>query len=269
MLASMLGHPVAAFAEVAALCGSGIDALVVSSPQEAHIEALEAAAEARVSCLCEKPISGFDQVSRAVAALLECAQNGALVAENVQWPENLPVLGLLHGNWQVGGVRRVEMGLSPICAEPREMLEDSLPHLLSLAWSVAGLQHGDSLVIERVALDEAMRGRVALDVRFHAPACVVEARLQLAQHVEQPRPAWFSVDGRRADRQIKAGYAISFVGGGREVQVEDPLHRLVAGFVRNCRVPASGMRDVQRASMAHAVASRLSLWHRILVESFG
>ena len=265
----MLGHPVAAFAEVAALCDSGIDALVISSPQEAHVEALEAAAEASVSCLCEKPISGFEQVSRAVAALLEFAQSGALVAENVQWPENLPVLDALYGRWQAGGVRRVEMGLSPICGEPREMLEDSLPHLMSLAWAVAGLQHGDSLGIERAALAEALPGRVSLDVRFLAPSCAVDARLELTQHVEQPRPAWFAIDGRRADRRIGADYAISFVGGGREVQVEDPLHRLVAGFVRNCCVPASGMRDVQRASMAHAVASRLSLWHRILVDSFG
>jgi hypothetical protein len=268
-LGVLLGHPVRAFADVASLCGSGIDALVVASPQDAHLASIEAAADQGVACLCEKPICGSSEVTRAVAVLLGFAERGTLVAENVQWPENLPVLDALHGSWRAGSSRRVELGLSPTSADPREMLEDSLPHLLSLAWAVAGLRHGDRLEWERSKLATLAHGSVVLEARFLAPSCTVDARLELRQHVEQPRPAWFAIDGRRADRRIGAGYAISFVGGGREVQVEDPLHRLVAGFVRNCAVPASGMRDVQRASMAHAVASRLSLWHRILLESFG
>ncbi len=267
-LASALGHRVAAYPDLTSLCVSGIDALVIASPPDAHVAALEAAADRGIACLCEKPVCNAADVQRAVLALLSFAERGALVTENVQWPENLPVLEALHGAWEMGSLRRVEMGLSPISADPREMLEDSLPHLLSLVFAIAGLQHGDAMELEQVRTVRAAPGRVALEARFVAPACTVEACLELVQHVEQPRPAWFAIDGRRADRSIGADYAIHFRAGDREFRVEDPMQRLVAGFVRNCKVPASGMRDVQRASMAHAVATRLSLWHRIMSLTF-
>ena len=51
-----LGHPVAAHPTAAALLATGLDALVIATPDDVHIDALRAAADAGVPTLCEKPI---------------------------------------------------------------------------------------------------------------------------------------------------------------------------------------------------------------------
>src|SRR5438270_13186930 len=54
-IARNLGHEVKPFASPKALCATGVAALVIASPPEFHLEALEAAAEAGLPALCEKP----------------------------------------------------------------------------------------------------------------------------------------------------------------------------------------------------------------------
>ena len=268
-LSALLGHPVRAFAGLDALCASGIDALVVASPAESHLAALRAAASAGVSCLCEKPIVLPAEVAAAMDPLAALARSGALVAENVQWPENLGVLEALHGPAPDGGPTRVVMGLSPIAAEPRAMAEDSLPHLLSLVWSVARLLPEERLRLRAATLDAAGPGRCDLTLALESPRRTVEASLRLSQCEEQPRPAWFSVDGRRVDRRIGPGYSISFAGGGNEVSVEDPLQKLVGKFCRDLQAPPSSLRDVRRAAAAFAVASRLEVYGEAIDRLFG
>src|ERR1043166_5508495 len=55
-IGQQLGHEVTAFASPAALCAADISALVIASPAQFHFEALQAAAEAGLPTLCEKPL---------------------------------------------------------------------------------------------------------------------------------------------------------------------------------------------------------------------
>src|ERR1700736_4413687 len=51
-----LGHEVNPFSSPTALCASGVAALVIASPAEFHLDALQAAVEAGLPALCEKPL---------------------------------------------------------------------------------------------------------------------------------------------------------------------------------------------------------------------
>jgi hypothetical protein len=149
------------------------------------------------------------------------------------------------------------------------MAEDSLPHLISMAWAVARPGHGELLTLLEARGEFPSPGRGRIDLALAGPRGRIDATLLVEQHLEQPRPAWFSVDGRRADRRIGEGYKLSFCGNGREVAVEDPLQTLVGQFVRNLRYPASGMRNVQRAAAAHAIAGRLCVYVETIARLFG
>jgi NAD(P)-dependent dehydrogenase (short-subunit alcohol dehydrogenase family) len=268
-LASSLGHSVQSYGDVRSLCASGIDALVVASPAEHHLESLQAAAAIGLPCLCEKPLVDPASVEDAMAAILDFTEAGALLAEHAQWPCLLPALDALYGSAHDGAASRVEMGLSPITGEPRLMAEDSLPHLISMAWAVARPGHGELLTLLEARGEFPSPGRGRIDLALAGPRGRIDATLLVEQHLEQPRPAWFSVDGRRADRRIGEGYKLSFCGNGREVAVEDPLQTLVGQFVRNLRYPASGMRNVQRAAAAHAIAGRLCVYVETIARLFG
>jgi hypothetical protein len=104
----------------------------------------------------------------------------------------------------------------------------------------------------------AERNRVAF--RLGGPRGEVAVELHLQRCPEPPRPAWIEVNGRRIDRRIGAGYAISFAAGGKEVKTPDPLRDLVYRF-------AALLRDPQRepiAALAASADARLRLFARIL-----
>lgn len=268
-LGAMLGHPVVACEDAAALCDSGIDILAIASPTETHSAVLRIAAAAGVACLCEKPLADIGDVEHALESLGRFAATGALVAEMAQWPLLLPVLEALHGPSDGSTPRALSMGLSPIDADPRTMAKESLPHLISMAWSIGSKSGAAPLGLESSRLVTARSGEAEIFVRFRSADGPLEATLFLRQCVDQPRPAWFAVDGRRADRRIGVGYSMSFAAGEREIPVQDPLHAFVEAFVRECREPASAARGERRSRMARAAAARLVLWRAILTQLFG
>jgi hypothetical protein len=100
-------------------------------------------------------------------------------------------------------------------------------------------------------------------VRFTVGAATgpVAVELHLEHCPEPPRPAWISIDGARFDRRIGEGYVQSFVAGnGRAIEVQDPLHRLVYGFVQSI-----DRADLERRSIeAAAVSTRLRLYRAVL-----
>lgn len=268
-LADRLAHPVSAFADEMALCRSGIDVLVIASPTHAHAAGLDAALDAGLACFCEKPIVDLPHVEAAIGTLARFADAGILVTENSQWPYVLPVVDEIHGRVRASTHRRLEVGLSPIDAEPLRMAKESLPHLISMAWALAALEPGQELALDSARAVGVRDGSMAIEATFVATHVRIDACLHLAQCVEQPRPAWVAVDGRRIDRKIGPGYSISFEGGGREVPVEDPLFSLVREFVRECRLPPSAARDRRRKEGARAVAARLRVWRDALQRLFG
>lgn len=258
-LAELLLHPVAVAADAAALCSSGIDVLVVATPQDEHLGALRAAADAGVACLCEKPLVAPSQRAEAAAAIATFARRGHWLGENCQWPFVLPAVTALHGEG-AELTTSVAMGMSPMGVGTAAMVRDALPHLLSVVQAAVGPRSEPTLL--GAAVDDrgtaALACRVRLDLGVDGRA--LEAVLELRQCTEQPRPAWLAVDGRRIDRRIGKDYAIAFAAGGRELPVVDPMQQLVDRFLRDVR---EGDADGAR-SLARTIDRRLELYCAVL-----
>ncbi|MBX3462334.1 MAG: Gfo/Idh/MocA family oxidoreductase [Planctomycetes bacterium] len=257
-LAALLGHPVAAATDATALARA-VDALVIASPVPSHLGALGVALQAGIPCLCEKPLVGWREVEAGRAAIRAFAAKGLLLDENCQWPFVLPTLFDLFPQLRSEPVRRVAMGLSPVGVGP-SMVEDSLPHVLSLVqalapWAGEALLHG---IGQDDGAAAAERNVVRFDLRAGDRAVAVE--LHLARCPEPPRPAWVEVDGHRMDRRIGPGYQIAFTDGDRVVPTPDPLRQLVYRFAGLLTKPH---RDRTHA-LADLVDTRLRLHADIL-----
>lgn len=257
-LAEQLGHPVDAAVDAAALARA-VDALVIASPVPSHAAALDAALAAGVACLCEKPLVGWREAEAGRARVRTFAARGLLLDENCQWPFVLPALYELFPALRTEPVRRIALGLSPVGRGP-SMVEDSLSHVLSLAQALLPWIDGALLtgIEQDDASPDAERNVVRFTLRAGDDECAVA--LHLARCPEPPRPAWLEADGRRMDRRIGAGYAISFTDGEREVKTRDPLRQLVYRF--------AGLLTEPERDRIHALAAladvRLRLYADVL-----
>lgn len=264
-LAQRLKHPVAAKADVTALCASGIDALVIASPQEAHLTALRAAVSNGLSCLCEKPLVDLRDAAAGLAVVQQFQDQGLVLHENAQWPFVLPVLSQLY-SMPEGSPRLLEMGLSPMGGGALSMVADSLPHLLSLCLAVLPKSQALALELRSCTIDTRAAAATSsrLELHFRHPGGELLARLFLVQCPTQPRPAWFALDGRRVDRRIGDGYAISFVGNGAEAAVSDPMYALVEQFLAAATAKRANPRFQANEGGVDAVAVRLRLYAEVL-----
>ncbi|MAD34068.1 MAG: hypothetical protein CMJ88_09950, partial [Planctomycetes bacterium] len=94
LLAAALGHPVGVHPDARSLAAV-VDLLVVACPVEGHIAGLDAALEAGVACLCEKPLTSWRELDRCVELVQAFRARGLLLAENCQWPYALDALDQL------------------------------------------------------------------------------------------------------------------------------------------------------------------------------
>jgi hypothetical protein len=254
-LSQSLGHGVGAAVDVPALCRAGIDALVIASPAEHHLEALQAALEAGIACLCEKPLVAPAQVEAGLAAVRGFEERGLVLHENVQWPFVMPMVGKFYGE-RHGPVRRVGLGLSPAATGASVMVRDALPHLISVAQAAAGAPV--KLLSAELDHDSPTATECVLGTKLGYTGGELSAELYVRHCKKPPRPAWLAIDGRRLDRRIGPGYAIEFVAGGLVLPIVDPLQQLVDRFVAAVQKPKSV------APQHRTIAERLSLYGEIL-----
>jgi hypothetical protein len=192
-----------------------LDALAICSPVAAHRAALEAAAARGLHVLCEKPLvfepeADMAALARAIAARFRAA--GRLLATVTQWPFTLPGFRALHPDADLAAPRRFEMRLSPVSLG-LDMVVDSLPHPLSMLRALVG--PGTARLLSARPLGAAAEAAT------------------LAFAYDQPRPAWYAVDGFRAERLVHLpSYAMELLSpDGRRVAIADPLERLVGDFL--------------------------------------
>lgn len=258
-LAEQLGHDVTPYDDARTLARN-VDALVVACPVEGHADGLDAALAAGVPCLCEKPFVPWCDADAGLERVAAFRRRGLLLAENCQWPFALAALDQLHPEVRRTPVRSLVMRLSP--AWPgHAMVEDSLSHVLSLLQALVPLPD-DARVVD-VAQSDGGDAAVANVVRFAVVGGIDDVAVELLLQCcpQQPRPAWFAVDGVRLDRELGADYAISFRSGdGRLVNVQDPLDALVYGFVANLKANHRERTD----ALAAAIALRIRLYAGVL-----
>ena len=259
--AARFGHPVAAYTSLAAMLDrEKLDGLVIAAPIPVHKPALEAALEAGVSVLCEKPLVAPEEHHQVPALVDAFADRGLTLMENCIWPYTLPAVWALYPDLRAQPVESFEMRLSPV-GTGKHALEDSLSHFVSVIQDLVAVDSST-----RIA-DLQLRGagpeseRIEIDLRLESPFPGLQSTLYLARCATQPRPAWVAVNGKRVERRIDSrDYSISFWAGGRSHSLEDPLAALVRVFVQLLREPSL---DRARAESS-AIRERARLYRTIL-----
>lgn len=257
-LEERLGHDVRPCCDLDELCGSGIAALVIASPPEHHLPALEAGAAARLPVLCEKPLVHDDHFGSGAEVVSRFVGSGLLLTENSHWPFVLPVLRELYGDVSFAAVRQLSLGLGSVTSG-RALIQNTLSHLLSLAQAVAHVDAdtvADNVWLERPSLSAPN----VIRAHLRGPRLDLWLALHLDPWPNPPRPAWLEIDGARMDRRVGPGHTISFLGNGREVTVADPTQQLVFRFAELLRRPNPSSIAVE----GEAVRQRLRLCHDIL-----
>jgi predicted dehydrogenase len=231
------------------------DALAILSPSETHERYLEAALEAHVHVLCEKPLLWeAEAMAERTADLCErFAAARLLLRESCQWPYTLPAYRVLHPG--VGPIRTFSMRLSPASRDPRPMLGDALSHPLSL---LQALTAGAPASVEDASV-AARPGEVEVRFAYRTPTYEVTSEVWLRTREHPPREASFAVNGHWAEREIRpSDYAFHFRDGVREVAVPDPLRELLRDFL--AALPTRG----EPGAPDPAIAPRMALLARIL-----
>lgn len=254
-----LGHEVKAFASAAALCASGVAALVIASPAEFHLEALQAAVEAGLPALCEKPLVHENHGKEGSDVVEAFALKRLPLLENCQWPYVLAAFIQLHGAVESGERLQVEMGLGTPRAG-REVVQNTVSHLLSVIQATAAVDFDGAL--SEVSMGDPLfrNSRNLLQVRLVGPGKTVEGLLHLEILAAMPRPSWLAINGRRIDRRLGRGYSIGFSAKGREVAIEDPMKQVVKHFALLVR----GRDSVLIDDDCNRIRQRLEWYRQIL-----
>ena len=206
------------------------DAFVIASPAATHADYCARAIGAGIHVLCEKPFiwdGGCD--SNSVSQLLDSArEQGLTIAMNSQWPFVLPVYEQLCGVPQVSQIKSFYIRLAPL-SRGRNMIPDSMPHALSMLYSVLGpgsLEH-----IELLPESDSLQ--VFCTYVTDYGKCRVTA--ELVHETSQPRSFAFGFNGSIARRSIDMEtYQIAFTAGDQTFNTDDPLQLCVRDFLHAC-----------------------------------
>jgi len=230
------------------------EALAILAPAEHHASWLRRALDHDLAVLCEKPLvwGDDDPAGQARTLVGAFAERGLLLHENCQWPLTIPTWDALFPGARQAPPRRFDMTMSP--ARPGlAMLADSMSHPLSLLQELAP---GLGALPTDVRFSSTAQDAAELEVRFSWPAETgpVEATVRFALGPEQPREAGWGLDGRYAQRLIRAhDYAQFLASGARLVDLPDPLGLLVGRFVDALR----GDHREDRADAAARMIQRM------------
>lgn len=267
--AVLASHGVAArgFTSLPALLrAEPVEALVIASPAQTHAAWLEQALAANLHVLCEKPLVwGVPDPARLAASLVaRFTERGLLLREHCQWPETLPGYFRLHPGVEDEELRTFEMELAPTTTG-EDLLVDAMSHPLSLLQELLG-PHRMGPRIRGLSFSTRDRSAEDLTVAFDLEDAVLRGPVRVSVRLRRvpapPRPAAYSVNGRRAERRIRLPeYAFSLADGEREVPLEDPMRLLVARFVGDLR---TGRRDDPDDPDDDAIVERMRLLAEIV-----
>jgi predicted dehydrogenase len=222
----ILGHEVQPFASPAAL-SENVDALVIASPAEFHLEALHAAGEAGLPVLCEKPLIHENHGEQGAEIIEVFSRKRLPLVENCQWPYVLPAFFQLHGALTSDYHLKVEMGLGQL-RSGRELVQNTVSHLLSV---VQGVFDSNAVVSDVTVADPSYKEDYnELRFRLVGPEKSLEGVLHLRICTTAPRPAWLAINGCRIDRQVRQGYSLAFTANGKEAVIGDPTRDVVQHF---------------------------------------
>jgi len=249
-----------------------VDALVVASPAPTHRPLLEAARDAGLHVLCEKPLVADVADAPALARRLTdaFAARDLLLWENVQWPFTLGAYRALHPAAADAPLRHFAMRLSPMEGGAVHMLRECMSHPLSVLQALAP-PSAEGVQGLMFSTRDPGTDRIEVSFRYPGGPSGVAVRVTLAAVREQPRPASYAVNGLPAERYVRLPeYALTFEHGGRSVDVPDPTDALVAAFVASLRgapVPALPLSGPAVSWRARALEEIVTGFERVRARS--
>lgn len=227
-----------AFASVPAMmAATRPDIVAIASPTPLHRQHLQEALDGGAHVLCEKPLVWEEGLEGraddgSVAALARAfSRSESLLDLNAQWPQTLPFYRRLFPE-VAARPARLSMRLSPMYRGLRVVV-DSAPHLISMLAALfgPGAVEGARSVWERGECERLTQSFVYC---YSGGECAVDFSLE--ETPKQPRPAWYALDHRRAERFIELPeYRLGLADGARRLLIKDPLYEKVFGFVDDVR----------------------------------
>ena len=190
-LTEEFGTPVEAYGSLQEIAAADIDAAVICSPPNKHLDAIDAFLEAEKYVLCEKPLFWQDGLSTSAAGeicsrLADKAAGRLVVNTNNTWfpeiwferhgkPEKMTEFGFHF--YTNGPFRTDAIGV------------DLLPHALSILLEIAAGGDSEDILtdIEKTVSDD----RFACDFDYGGVRCTIDLR----QDPDGPRAFGFRVDG--------------------------------------------------------------------------
>jgi hypothetical protein len=177
---------------------------------------------------CEKPFVWPATV--AASALLTplfamADAQGLKLAMNSQWPFSLPYYEALCGPVIPQACEAFSIRLSPVVRE-KEMILDSVPHALSLLYTV----FGDGLLDAKRMDAEAEKMTIQFQYCHSVGSCAVA--IHLVHTLHQPRDFSYGFNGKIVYRLLDlSDYDIFFTHEGSKIKIKDPLDLSIRDFL--------------------------------------
>ena len=223
------------------------NAVVIACPALTHYEYLTNCVKEGVHVFCEKPFvwqnkSDIDITPLLLENIFETAESNNLkIAMNSQWPFSLPYYEQLCGPVHSQKVDTFFIRLSP-AVSGKEMVLESVPHALSILYTVLGDGQIGNLSIE------AYKEKIITTFHYIFTAGYCEVMIELVRTILPPRSFSYGFNGKIIHRVLDLDtYDISFKYSDEILRIRDPLELSVQDFisaVREKREPIIGKAHI-------------------------
>lgn len=201
------------------------DLVVICSPYHTHYKLLQIVLEHKKHCLCEKPLV-WNEKKEIFDLVNGFLKNKCFLDTITQWPYTLKYFHQLYPS-KKEDITSFDMMMSPISCG-REMILDSIPHLLSMLYSLVGA--GEIKKIEHSYHDLE---NTNLIIKFeYCHKYTTKVKCVLCQTKKQPRPVAYSINNNEVKRSIDMNqYQMSLENKNSKIKIDDPLKCLIEDYI--------------------------------------
>ncbi|MEA1946058.1 MAG: Gfo/Idh/MocA family oxidoreductase [Thermodesulfobacteriota bacterium] len=222
------------------------DAVVIASPALTHYEYLIKCVKEGVHIFCEKPFVWQDKNDIDINSLLEnifetAESNNLKIAMNSQCPFLLPYYEQLCGLVHSQKVDTFFIRLSPVVSG-KEMILESVPHALSILYTVLGDGQIGNLSIQ------GYKEKIITTFHYIFTTGYCEVMIELVRTILPPRSFSYGFNNKIIHRVLDLDtYDIFFKYSDNILMIKDPLELSVQDFisaVRDKREPLIGKEHI-------------------------
>lgn len=206
------------------------DAVVIASPALTHYDYLIKCVKEEVHIFCEKPFVWQDKNDFDINSLCKnifdtAESNNQTIAMNSQWPFSLPYYEELCGPIDYQKVDTFFIRLSPMVSG-REMILESVPHALSILYTVFGDGEIGSIRIQ------TYKEKIITMFHYIFTTGYCDVMIELVRTILPPRSFSYGFNGKIIHRLLDLDiYDIFFKCSDKILKIRDPLELSVQDFI--------------------------------------